>query len=280
MGNQKIEFSKSESTCNCITITECKEVNELALAKKWKQIKDDYTQCGFNRKIPKYCCPSEKVSPDPPDYFEYSFDYEETDECQKYFVGARLDFGGGFTITQKEKDEHLTYECVEKSLCNDNNDANGINPHTDGGKLTTLINAAQGATCPEEGFKCCQKLYVKKESCKVRDQATKRLVECEFPFKFKGETHNGCIDYIDVKNGQKIPGKPWCSTKVRGSNRVHVSGGGHYGDCNSSCPGGSSTNEPTNTVETTPFTTESTITTNKVPLSLLINLFGGRVGPV
>ena len=75
------------------------------------------------------------------------------------------------------------------------------------------------------------------ESCRVKDVSTNKFTRCKFPFKFKGEMHNGCIDYIDVKNGQKIPGDPWCSTKVVGSNREHVSGGGHYGECNSSCPG-------------------------------------------
>jgi len=75
-----------------------------------------------------------------------------------------------------------------------------------------------------------------KASCKVKDKATKRRVNCEFPFKYKGQLHNGCIDFIDIKNGVKVPGKRWCSTKVTGSDREHVSGGDHYGDCNSSCP--------------------------------------------
>jgi len=74
------------------------------------------------------------------------------------------------------------------------------------------------------------------QSCKVKDRATEKLVQCEFPFKFKGVTYDGCIDFIDIKNGTKIPGDPWCSTKVNGSDREHVSGGSHYGDCGSSCP--------------------------------------------
>ena len=57
------------------------------------------------------------------------------------------------------------------------------------------------------------------ESCRVKDIATNKLTRCKFPFKFKGETHNGCIDYIDVKDGKKVPGDPWCSTKVKGSER-------------------------------------------------------------
>merc|ERR1712004_231066 len=77
---------------------------------------------------------------------------------------------------------------------------------------------------------------VKSQSCRVKDRATKKNVQCEFPFKFEGETHYGCIDYIQVKNGRKIPGKPWCSTKVRGSQREHVKGGSHFGNCDDSCP--------------------------------------------
>lgn len=75
------------------------------------------------------------------------------------------------------------------------------------------------------------------ESCKVREDATKKIKQCQFPFKFKGKTHHGCIDYVDVQNGQKIPGDPWCSTNVTGLNREHVTGGGYFGDCPSSCPG-------------------------------------------
>jgi len=77
---------------------------------------------------------------------------------------------------------------------------------------------------------------VKSQSCRVKDRRTNRNVPCEFPFKFEGETHYGCIDYIQVKNGRKIPGKPWCSTKVSGSQREHVDGGRHFGDCDDSCP--------------------------------------------
>ena len=74
------------------------------------------------------------------------------------------------------------------------------------------------------------------ESCTVRDRATRRNVQCEFPFKFEGETHYGCIDYIEVKNGRKVPGRPWCSTKVSGSQREHVKGGRNFGNCDDSCP--------------------------------------------
>jgi len=76
------------------------------------------------------------------------------------------------------------------------------------------------------------------QSCMVKEKATNKTIKCEFPFKYEGEIHNTCIDFIDVKDGKKVPGDPWCSTKVRGSEREHVSGGKHFGDCDSSCPGG------------------------------------------
>ena len=65
------------------------------------------------------------------------------------------------------------------------------------------------------------------------------MVPCEFPFKFKGKTYNGCINFVDIKNGQQLPGDPWCSTKVSGSDREHVTGGRHYGECHNwhNCPG-------------------------------------------
>ena len=74
--------------------------------------------------------------------------------------------------------------------------------------------------------------------CRVRNEANRRRnVQCEFPFKFHGETYNGCIDFTDKINGRKIPSeRPWCSTKVRGRDRKHVGGGRNYGFCNSQCP--------------------------------------------
>ena len=107
-------------------------------------------------------------------------------------------------------------------------------------------------------------LFPLKESCRVRDRATRKFVQCEFPFKYKGKTHNGCIDYIDIKNGTKVPGELWCSTKVSGSDRQHVTGGGHYGECDSSCPGGSRpTTRPPTTPSTTAITTSTAQTTTK-----------------
>ena len=105
-----------------------------------------------------------------------------------------------------------------------------------------------------------QNLFSITGSCRVRDKATKQYVPCEFPFKFKGKIHHGCIDYIDIKNGQKVPGNPWCSTKVRGSDRIHVNGGSHYGDCNSSCPGVDEGSKTTTTKRPTfPPTKRSTL---------------------
>ena len=36
----------------------------------------------------------------------------------------------------------------------------------------------------------------------MKTKATGSVVPCEFPFKFEGETHYGCIDYIKIENGQ------------------------------------------------------------------------------
>merc|ERR1712038_910962 len=52
---------------------------------------------------------------------------------------------------------------------------------------------------------------------------------CIFPFKHKGKSYFGCPPDPDVA------GRHWCSTEVdnRGN---HVSGKGHYGFCDESCP--------------------------------------------
>ena len=80
------------------------------------------------------------------------------------------------------------------------------------------------------------KTITPEKSCKVREKSSNKLTQCEFPFKFKGRTHNSCIDYVDIlPGGKEVKDEPWCSTKVSGSDRKYVSGGGHYGDCDSSC---------------------------------------------
>ena len=59
--HSRIDFSyptESSSSCDCKLITECHQINELAIARKWNELKNGYTHCGFNRKVPKYCCPS------------------------------------------------------------------------------------------------------------------------------------------------------------------------------------------------------------------------------
>ena len=70
---------------------------------------------------------------------------------------------------------------------------------------------------------------------------------CIFPFVHEGKSYFGCpIDPDDSS-------KRWCSTQVD-SNGNHVIGGGHYGECGSSCPvhsDGSFIPGPTNPVSST-----------------------------
>ena len=60
-GNAKIDFTFEvyDQHCDCKLITECPQANELAIAKKWEELKKNYTICGFDRKIPKLCCPTD-----------------------------------------------------------------------------------------------------------------------------------------------------------------------------------------------------------------------------
>ena len=56
-------------------------------------------------------------------------------------------------------------------------------------------------------------------------------MNCIFPFKYKGVTHNAC-----TKHGiEDTEYDPWCSTKVD-NNGDHIEGGGYWGDCSEECP--------------------------------------------
>ena len=50
--------------CNCKPIYECEKLNELVVSHKFNELKTNYKSCGFDRKVPKYCCPSsqEKIT--------------------------------------------------------------------------------------------------------------------------------------------------------------------------------------------------------------------------
>ena len=75
----------------------------------------------------------------------------------------------------------------------------------------------------------------------MKDYATQKIQDCEFPFRYKGELFYGCIDFLSLRKGEKVPlkegDKPWCSTKVNETDREHVNGGGYWGECDMSiCP--------------------------------------------
>ena len=43
-------------TCLCTKVTDCLPLNELIKQRKFNELKD-FERCGFDKKIPKYCCP-------------------------------------------------------------------------------------------------------------------------------------------------------------------------------------------------------------------------------
>ena len=55
--------------CNYKVILECEKLNELAVSREFNELKTNYKLCGFDRKLPKYCC-----HPLPQ---ETNFEYEE-----------------------------------------------------------------------------------------------------------------------------------------------------------------------------------------------------------
>ena len=46
-----------KESCDCKTIFECEELNELVNSQRFNDLKTNYKSCGFDRKVPKYCCP-------------------------------------------------------------------------------------------------------------------------------------------------------------------------------------------------------------------------------
>ena len=63
-GQNQITFYAQESVCNCKVIHECEKLNELVISHKFNELKTNYKSCGFDRKVPKYCCPfsQEKIT--------------------------------------------------------------------------------------------------------------------------------------------------------------------------------------------------------------------------
>ena len=59
-------------------------------------------------KVGDVCCSTQHVTNPEPESVDAYFE-DEPDNCEIYFAGAGTNFGS-FSITQEEKDEHLTYE--------------------------------------------------------------------------------------------------------------------------------------------------------------------------
>merc|ERR1712194_277498 len=57
------------------------------------------------------------------------------------------------------KNEHLTYNCVQPDLCDDNRNKPNINPRAGLDILNGLISSAQDAKCPDESYVCCSKNF-------------------------------------------------------------------------------------------------------------------------
>ena len=65
--NEKIQLSRVEkikadffaeigSDCNCMSVKECNQEKKLVKEKKWDELNNNFTLCGFEEKVPKYCC--------------------------------------------------------------------------------------------------------------------------------------------------------------------------------------------------------------------------------
>ena len=76
--------------------------------------------------------------------------------------------------------------------------------------------------------------------CLVKEIRSETLKPCQFPFKWNGETYDGCTNRTEKhENGGYSYGNPWCSTKKDPITNEHVQNGtnGFYGDCISEfCP--------------------------------------------
>ena len=51
-----IENPKANENCLCTKVTDCIPLNELIKQRQFNELKD-FERCGFDKKIPKYCCP-------------------------------------------------------------------------------------------------------------------------------------------------------------------------------------------------------------------------------
>ena len=54
---RKFDLFQFKSPCNCVFVNECNEIKKLVLTKKWNKKKNDFTACGDDKTIPKFCCP-------------------------------------------------------------------------------------------------------------------------------------------------------------------------------------------------------------------------------
>ena len=65
LGNVHSEISlevEDNASCNCVLLTECNQLHDLAIAENFDELRNNFKICGFERKVPKFCCPSESIN--------------------------------------------------------------------------------------------------------------------------------------------------------------------------------------------------------------------------
>jgi len=57
---QQIQFNENESICNCKSIMDCATLKAFLDRREFAMLKA-HKSCGFERKVPKYCCPDSQI---------------------------------------------------------------------------------------------------------------------------------------------------------------------------------------------------------------------------
>ena len=72
--------------------------------------------------------------------------------------------------------------------------------------------------------------FIFPEKCFTDETGASQNALCDFPFEYKGQFIESCIQDDDEN------GRFWCSTKAHPITREHYGGYGNWGYCRDTCP--------------------------------------------
>ena len=100
-----IENPKANENCLCTKVRDCIPLNELIKQRQFNELKD-FERCGFDKKIPKYCCPLPFSLLGRGKFFSISYDFPMKNILSYFLEIVKIAFVGTLVLDIFENPEN------------------------------------------------------------------------------------------------------------------------------------------------------------------------------